>query len=202
MLISMSTLFGFSVVIGIVQALSPDRWLPLSVHSWQKNWPEAKVRSLSFFLAVIHLSLGVLLALVVLPFAQGQSSEFLLSVFSVMVLGVALARLVRFRRIQEVIGSGLQGRWGVLALVSLMGPCEFVLPLWVKAGGSGLAISVAISGLGLGAFVGIYALARTSRSLWNSPARLATLVNGAQSPRFLAPSLVLPVGMLLLIASI
>jgi len=202
MMLAELSLFGFSFAIGAVQAISPDRWLPLSIHSWQKNWGPARVRSMSFFLSLIHVFLGVLLALIVAPFLAGQNREFLLSVFSFMVLVLALARLVRFRRIREVIGSGAQGRWGVLALMSIMGPCELALPLWVKAGGGGISLLIAILGLALGTFGGVYLLTRFSQSVWNSPARLASMVQSAQSPRFWAPSLALPLAMLLLIASV
>jgi hypothetical protein len=201
MILSDLTLFGFSVAIGAVQSISPDRWLPLSIHSWQKNWSPERMRSMSFFLSLIHVFLGVLLALIVVPFLAGQSREFLLSVFSFMVLLLALARLVRFRRIREVIGSGAHGRWGALALVSIMGPCELALPLWVKAGGGMGSLLFAMLGLALGTFAGVYFLTRYSQTAWNSPARLASMVQGAQSPRAWAPALALPLMMLLLIAS-
>jgi hypothetical protein len=201
MLVSMLTLFGFSLAIGLVQAISPDRWLPLSVHSWQKNWPESKVRALSAFLSLIHVFLGVLLALVVLPFLQGQPQEFLLRVFSMMVLVAAVGRLFRLGRLREVVGSGLQGRWGVYALASLMGPCEIALPLFVKTGLSFPAMSVAALGLLAGTFVGVYLLTRGSRSLWSMPARFAQVLNWTQGRGAWVPSLALPLLILLLIST-
>ena len=193
----MAQIFILSVAAGTAQAVSPDRWMPLSIHSWQRGWKSERALRVGALLASIHVALGVLLFFLILPLLRQLNPNSVSVLAAAVILGGSFARLFRFRRMREVLGSGIQGRWGVPAVLSLMGPCELALPLLLKAGMSGHGYFVATLGLLSGTLLGVLSLASLFRRSWNVPTRLAALVEWTQGPGVAVPTAALSMGVIL-----
>lgn len=187
-LISLATVLGISFLAGAVQGISPDRWVPLSIHSWQRGWRSVQIFKVGAGLVSLHILLGFILFVVMRPFLLGSTETARSLVAAVIVLGGAALRLGRFQRFREVLGAGTRGRWGVPAILSLMGPCELAVPLLMKSQVGGQGVLPALLSLGLGTAVGSLGVALLARRYWNNPQRLATVVDWTQGRGVVVPA--------------
>ena len=122
-----------SALAGVVHVLAPDHWLPASLLAWQKRWTFSRTVAFSTLFFLIHMILGFLMCLVFLPFVGNFDSLPLLFFALVLVFAAMVIRGQRFSRIREVLFSGSHGSWGVFAVISLLGPAESMIPIWLKA---------------------------------------------------------------------
>ena len=187
-LIPLSTVLLISFLAGLLQSASPDRWIPLSIHSWQRGWDARRTLLAGAGLLVVHVALGVALFGVIFLVAAPVSSESLSLVAVAVVLGGAVLRLSRFKQFRQVLGAGVRGRWGVPAVLSLMGPCELAIPLLLKTAHGGQSVVLALMALTVGTLVGALGLALGARHFWNQPARLATVVDWTQGRGVAVPA--------------
>lgn len=154
---------------GAVHVLAPDHWLPASVLAWQKGW--SVWRTLFFALGVftLHVLLGVLAFLGLNHWLLAIDSHWLLGFGVALVSVVMVIRMMRFSRVSEVLRTGRGSIWGALTVMSLLGPCEAVIPILIKAGHLGVGYLLpALSFLG-GTVLGGLVLVLSGKVLWNRP---------------------------------
>ena len=190
-----------SAFAGAVHVLSPDHWMPASILAWQRGWRLSKVSSFAAGVFAIHVILGFLvffglnqvfniwLAHSALPFwsvGSTDSTHFLLLTFA-LIASLAIFRGSRISRIREVFAGGGKSVWAMLAVFSLLGPAEAIVPVFFKAkmGGVGylLPFIAFLSGtVVMGTlFIGI------ARLRWNTPQSLPRALEFMQSRSVLLP---------------
>ena len=89
-LIPLSTVLLISFLAGLLQSASPDRWIPLSIHSWQRGWDVRRTLLAGAGLLSAHVALGGVLYGVISLVAAPVSSESLSLVAVAVVLGGAV----------------------------------------------------------------------------------------------------------------
>lgn len=159
----------FSILAGAVHVLAPDHWLPSSVLTWQRQWGFLKTLLFSSLVFLIHLSLGGLIYFFFFSFFSQVKAEFLFP-FTLLLLFFSLCmRLARFSRIQEVLRSGANSRWGYFATLSLLGPCESLIPLLIKSKLMGTGYLLPFLAFFMGTLLTGGVLVYLGRILWNHP---------------------------------
>lgn len=126
-----------SFLTGAVHVLAPDHWFPASVLTWQKHLNQSRTLLFSFSAFLIHLSLGAILFFIFFPFFSRVNPHTLFPFTLILLFSGLLLRLSRFSRIEEVLRSGSSSNWGYFAVISLLGPCESLIPVLIKASQSG-----------------------------------------------------------------
>jgi hypothetical protein len=89
-LIQLSTVLLISFLAGLLQSASPDRWIPLSIHSWQRGWDVQRTLLAGAGLLSVHVALGGLLYGVISIVAAPVSGESL----SLVAVAVVLLRVM------------------------------------------------------------------------------------------------------------
>ena len=172
----LTTLVLLSALAGAVHVMSPDHWVPASLFSWQRRWPLS--RTLLFVLGALglHLALGLAVYFALDEWLLSLDSHRMILLSMSMVFGVMVLRAVRFSSIQKVQQLGPHRWWGLLAVLSLLGPCESLIPVLMKSRVLGygyfvpfLAFSVGTLGTGAG-------LIASGRMVWNRPFGLTRLL--------------------------
>ena len=109
----------------------------------------------ALFALLLHIGLGILLYFALYDFISQLSSGGLI-VFTLTLVGlVTLIRGVRTSRISEVFRAGPHSAWGIFAVLSLLGPCESIIPIFIKA-----------NQLGMGYLAPFSAFRRAGKSFW------------------------------------
>lgn len=178
-----------SLLAGGVHVLAPDHWLPASVFSWQRGLSIGRTLGLALGLFAFHLLSGVGLYFI-LEAAVGHWSPRVLFSFGLgLTLAILLMRLLRFSRTAQVFRSASNGIWGVLIVLSLVGPAESLIPILIKARSSGFGYLVPILGYSLGTLTAGSACVVSGRYLWNRPLMLPRGMSLAYRRRALIPML-------------
>jgi hypothetical protein len=192
-----------AAVCGVLNMLSPDRWLPSSLLAWQKNWSVQKTALFSMGVLFGHVLAGWLLYRVFLLLLAGLmarlgdaqrlgldfgSASFFLVVM-VLVFSFGVARKFRFLRIQEVFRTGsrrvgAQGIWGSWMVLWLLGPCELVVPVFLKSKSMGVGCLTPFLAFLAGTWVAGIVLVAMSKPLWNYPLGLARILDWAYRSSF------------------
>jgi hypothetical protein len=134
------SLIVFAALVGAVQMVAPDHWMPISVYAWQRGWTIPKTTLFAFPLFLLHVLLGCALYLA-LQTPLSHVAEKNLAGFTFLLLGgFGLLRAVHFARMGHVIHRNprwlSQGRktvHGWWPLLFFLGPSEMVLPVLMKA---------------------------------------------------------------------
>ena len=159
------------------QALAPAHWVPASVMAWQRGWSVAR----SGFFAAIALMLHVLL---------GVAIFFIFEDTLVSIRGRALAvRLVRFPRMNEVFRAGPNGAWSLVSVLWILGPCELIIPVLIKARQVGIGYLVPLVSFGAATLVVGVATVVAGRIMWNKPLLLPRGISWGTEGRALLPVL-------------
>jgi hypothetical protein len=165
---------------GGVTALSPDHWLPLSLVSWKQEWDPRTTAIKTVRLLSFHVLFGAAV------YGVGRSawsripSDQLFLTSLLLVTGAAVLRSFRFQKIFEILRLGKGSRYGESISRSLLGPCETLLPVMIKANHLHLSEIGVLAVFWLGALLfGVIAV-RTSHSLWDRPQALPIEVAWAQ----------------------
>jgi hypothetical protein len=87
-----------------------------------------------------------------------------------------LFRAFRFVGVEDVIRSRSQSPWRLWTVFALLGPCESVVPVLVKARAMGQGYPLAIVCFLLGTLMMGGVLVWAGRSVWNRPALLTRWV--------------------------
>lgn len=213
-------LFALSLCLGFVQTLSPDRWVPLSVLSWKRQWSRRKIFGISFLTSLYHLIFGWVLCLgvhfVIRDFGQltwagvsdshgGGTALFwagiarLSSVASggawltvLTLLGITALRARHLSQLSESFlwSSQIRTRWGLGSALKLMGPAEWLLPLAFRSVHRGSGFLLPLLGFGLGIFVAEWMLIMRAKKSWSDPSVGAWFFAWAQTRLTWAPLLI------------
>ncbi len=162
-------LLGLAALAGAIHVAAPDHWVPASILSWQRRWGRAR----SALFAAIALTVHVLLGAGIYFAFDGPLRAFdparlfpysLAFVFVVMVL-----RGFRFSRIREVQRVGPHIGWAVLAVMSLLGPCESIIPVFLKSATLGVGYVLPLAAFLGGTVTAGVMLTLMGRLMWNRP---------------------------------
>jgi hypothetical protein len=154
---------------GALHVLGPDHWFPTSVLAWQKSW--APSRTILFALAAyfFHVLFGYFLYLFVEKWVSHLGpEEFFTFAMGLMVL-MTLVRAIRFQRVQPVIRIGQEGVGGSFLALSLLGPCEVVIPMFAKSKFLGMGYLIPFVAFLAGTCAMGILLVLKGRNLWNQP---------------------------------
>jgi hypothetical protein len=165
-------MLALAMLAGAVRALTPDHWLPGSILVWQRGWRAGRSFAFAFAAFAAHVALGAALYFVFSPVLARLEPAYLMPFSAVFVGASLLVRLLRFWRIREVHRAGPEGIWGVLVVLSLLGPCEALVPIFMKSRllGMGYALPFAAYLVGT-ALTGTVAIL-VGRALWDRPLAL------------------------------
>ena len=123
-----------SAIAGVIHVMAPDHWLPASVLAWQRGWMLRKTALFSVAILCFHICLGLAIyfAIGVLVSHFGPDRGF--AVALAITLGAMFLRMVRFSRIRGIFRStNSNAVWGILGVLSLLGPCESLIPILLKS---------------------------------------------------------------------
>lgn len=168
--------------------LAPDHWMPLSLSSWQRRWGVGKTVALSLLALSFHLVLGFSIYLAIRPLLLSFNSSWLFPVSVGMVIIAAGLRSVRFNRIREVLRLGPNRLWNTAAVLSLLGPCESLIPVMVKGHNLGMGYLSAAVAFALGTVIAGVIVIAMARSLWNHPSKLNQIISWALRRRSAVPA--------------
>jgi len=168
--------------------LAPDHWMPLSLSSWQKRWGVGKTMLLSLLAISVHLALGFSIYLAIRPLLLSWDARWLFPASVGMVVVVAALRSARFSRIREVLRLGPNRLWSSVAVLSLLGPCESLIPVMVKGHNLGIGYLSAALAFALGTILSGVIVIAMGRSIWNHPSRLNQIVSWALQRRSAVPA--------------
>lgn len=168
--------------------LAPDHWMPISLSSWQRRWGVGKTVGCSLLAVLFHLVLGFALYLVIRPVLLNCDERWLFPASVAMVALSAAVRHARFNRIRDVLRLGPNPLWKGVAILSLLGPCESLIPVMVKAHRLGDGYLLAALAFALGSIAAGLAVILAGRSIWNHPSRLNQLISWALRRRSAVPA--------------
>ncbi len=162
-----------ALLLGGVHVLSPDHWVPLSLQSWQRGWNLKRTLGVALQLILLHVTLGLLAALVLGEWARGLGTNGLFAFSLVMLLVMSIARFLRFSKLREAFLAGPNSKRGLVAAWSLLGPAESLVPVVMKSLQSGESWLLPVLAYTAGSIVSGCVLVFWGRRLWNQPAVLA-----------------------------
>lgn len=154
---------------GAIHVLSPDHWMPTSVLAWQRGWRPLKLTSFIFGAMLAHVFSGFVIFLMFIGFLKNLpiDSLFVLSVLMMTVFTVA--RGLRFRRISRVYESGPKSQWAIMNTLFLLGPCESIIPVFVKTSQMGMGYLTPFLAFLIGTLFSGYIVIFLGRYGWNRP---------------------------------
>ena len=181
-------LIGLLAMIGgALHVLGPDHWIPTSVLAWQKKWTQSQTVVFSMSAFFVHVFWGYLLFLLLQNWMiKRPDSEFLVLALGLMV-GMAVVRRTRFPRVQKIFRIGHQGLKGNVAALLLLGPCEIILPIFVKAKLLGVGYIVPFVCFLLGTVAAGVFVVLWGRAQWNRPFALPVELRAILRPRAVLP---------------
>jgi hypothetical protein len=166
------TMIILAAMAGAVHVLVPDRWFPASVVAWQRGWSYRKTALVGFSAFLVHLIAGAGLYFLFKKAFFALSPNVLFWIVLFLVFGVMVFRLFRFLKFRDVFSSKPRGWWGVLAVFVLLGPCEALIPILIKAGQLGIGYVMPILAFSFGTVLVGLAGVLVGRGFWNRPALL------------------------------
>lgn len=117
---------------GAIQAVTPDRWFPLSIVAWKRRWSFGGTLLRSSALLTLHVLLAVGIYKLLDPVFGGIAGQEFWTVAFAIVMGMAFLRYLRFERIHLILRSAPESRWTALQAFLLMGFSEGLLPILIK----------------------------------------------------------------------
>lgn len=168
-MLSIESLVLLSGLAGALHVLGPDHWFPTSVLAWQKSWAPSRTVLFASTAYFFHILFGYFLYLFIEKWVSDLGpKEFFTFAMGLMVI-MTLVRGFRFQRVQQVIRIGQKGVGGSLLALTLLGPCEVVIPMFAKAKFLGMGYLIPFVAFFIGTWmVGILLVLR-GRNLWNRP---------------------------------
>ncbi len=163
--------------------------MPAAIVACQRGWG---VRKTSLFAGAIlgpHVLLGALIYFGFEPFLSRLRAEGLLLFSLALVVFSLVVRWIRFKRVDEVLRAGPLSIWGLFAVFSLLGPCEWIIPILIQAGHLHAGYLTVVVAFLLGTWSGGVALALLGRALWGRPFWLPWGMGLATRSRPVAPVL-------------
>jgi hypothetical protein len=193
------TLLLLSALTGAVHVLAPDHWFPASVLTWQRNLTFIPTFLLSFFIYLIHMLLGAAIYFIFLPFFHQLRSDFLFPFTLILLFSGLFLRLSRFPRLEEVLRSGTSSSWGFFVVISLLWPCESLIPILIKSGKGDIGYLLPFLAFFGGTVISGYTAIWVGQYFWKRPALFSQSLAWANQKNAALPVLlVLTVGLSLL----
>jgi hypothetical protein len=164
-----------SAFAGALHIVAPDHWVPVSVLSWQRRWTKSRTIVISLLLLALHVLAGAGIYLLLHRFCLAVPSVSRWSVDRIFVMSLVLVafcaaiRGSRFNRIGEVFRAGPHGAWGTLAVLSLLGPCEWMLPILIKAAQIGMGFFLPFAFFLGGTLLTGAVCVSLGQRIWNRP---------------------------------
>ena len=185
-----------SLVAGGLHVIAPDHWLPASIWAWKLSWTLKRTAIFSAILLGLHAVAGAAIFIVFQKAGQWfgftefvnrvEGPGLLIFAISITWLGMII-RLVRYPRVREVLHSGPRNPWGLVTVVSLLGPCESIIPILMKAKTVGVGYGLPLAAFVIGTWgVGISAVLY-GRLRWNRPFQLPYGLRTARQVTALLP---------------
>lgn len=162
-------LFLLSLLAGALHVMAPDHWVPASILSWQRRWNGVAVVAFTALVMVIHLAMGIGLYFVFDEWFRALQPAQLFPVAMIFVFGMMILRGFRFSQIHEVQRLGPHSWWGVFSVVSLLGPCESIIPVLIKSSSLGVGYLLPIFAFFCGTVLAGSALVLSGQWVWNRP---------------------------------
>lgn len=154
---------------GLVHVVAPDHWVPASILTWRRGWGRGMAIAFSCAVSLVHVALGALLFWAGSSFFERVPPGQFFGFSVLLIAGVAVIRGLRFSRVREVVRTGGEGSWGILAVISLMGPAESLIPVLLKAHHRALPLQEPLAVYLLGTFVMSASLVVLGQRIWNRP---------------------------------
>jgi hypothetical protein len=174
-----------SALAGAVHVLAPDHWIPLSLKSWKERWNPLKSLGISSAVFGLHVAVGFLIYLGLEHLVRLDSSHFFWAVGIVCI--AAAARSWRFSRLSEVLKPSAQPRDEWLRILLFVGPCESIVPIFLKARELGLGYLSVFGAFTLGTLIAGCFLVLVGPVFWNHPLRLSHLLRGPGQRKIALP---------------
>ncbi|OFZ18080.1 MAG: hypothetical protein A2X94_02595 [Bdellovibrionales bacterium GWB1_55_8] len=127
---------------GAAHVLAPDHWLPGSIIAWQRGWTFKRTALFALIALSAHVLAGFLIFWTIESFIIQLPSDMLFVVALLLMTSVMIVRALRFSRIREVLSAGPRSSWQLWAVLSLLGPCESVIPIFAKSAQLGVGYIV------------------------------------------------------------
>jgi hypothetical protein len=158
-----------SALAGAVHVLAPDHWVPGSILAWQRGWRAPRIALFSVFALGFHVLLGFVIYFLMSDWIAAIDANRLFAFSIAFVAVVTLLRGFRFSRVKEVFNAGRNGVWGLFAVISILGPCESIIPVFVKAGHLGMGYLVPFCAFLFGTVATGTVLMLAGGAVWNRP---------------------------------
>jgi len=162
-------LLVLSMLSGAVHVLAPDHWLPASVLAWKRGWSLRKSAVFAAVILTFHVLLGAAIYFCLEDWLEQIRTPALYGFGVALVFLVMILRLIRFSRIREVLRAGPKSNWGIFAVLSLLGPCESIIPVFIKSGQ--LRVGYLLPGIAFlfGTLISGWICILLGRTLWDRP---------------------------------
>jgi hypothetical protein len=171
----------FAAFAGAVQMIAPDHWMPASLLTWQRGWRMSQTILLSFALSLAHVLSGFALYLLFQPLLA-RVSESHLSAFTFILIGVAgIIRALRFSPVRQVLYRSSRLGRGLIAVFTLMGPSEMLIPVLMKAHIDQMDFGFLLVVFFTATWAAGTVFTVMSRAHWNRPSALPRSLDWCQS---------------------
>lgn len=158
-----------SALAGALHVLAPDHWVPASLLSWQRRWSVAASVAFASLALTAHVLLGAAIYFAFDDWLRQIAPAALFPAAMVFVIGVMVLRSFRFSRLHDVQRLGPHSWWGALSVLLLLGPCESVVPIFLKASSLGAGYLLPLVAFLTGSVLTGCALVVGGRFVWNRP---------------------------------
>jgi hypothetical protein len=171
----------FAAFAGAVQMIAPDHWMPASLLTWQRGWRMSQTILLSLALSLVHVLSGFGLYLLFQPLL-GRVAESRLPAFTFILIGVAgIIRALRFSPVRQVLYRSSRLGRGLIAVFTLMGPSEMIIPVLMKAHMDQMDFGFLLVVFFAATWVTGTVFTVMSRAYWNRPSALPRSLDWCQS---------------------
>lgn len=163
--------------------LMPDHWVPSSLISWQRGWRGGSTLAFVAALTVLHVLAGAAIFFIYLKLAQLclESPGDLLAWAFFFAAPFSLLRVIRYPSISTVLQLCRSGVRPWARILSLIGVCEFVMPLMMKGRLLGIGYALPLGYFLLGSLLCAALAVPLGRRLWNRPLWMTEWLGQLQS---------------------
>lgn len=158
-----------SAFAGAVHVTAPDHWVPASILSWQRRWRPSVSVLFAASALTFHVLMGAAIYFAFDDTLRALNPARLFPYSMIFVVAVMLLRAFRFSRIRDVQRVGPHAWWGMAAVMSLLGPCESIIPIFLKSASLGVGYLVPLLAFLVGTVLVGAGLTLTGRFVWNRP---------------------------------
>ncbi len=164
-----TALLLLSAMAGAVHVLAPDHWIPASLLGWRRGWTNRRLALFAASGLLAHVALGLLIYFAFRDFLEAFAAARLFAFTLAFVCLVGLVRALRFSKVEDIFRSRAQSGWQVWTILSLLGPCESIVPILIKSSQMGVGYAAATGAFLVGTVSTGVVLMISGRFLWDRP---------------------------------